>query len=66
MIHNLPAKMMLVAMILVYVVPKVLHIKPPINGVHVLFRLYAESSKLNSVLEAPSSLESLLFKGPRI
>lgn len=66
MVCGLPARMMLVARMLVNVVPRVLHISPPTNGVHVLFKLYAENNKLNSVLDAPSSLESLLFKGPKI
>src|SRR5258708_1173907 len=39
---------------------------PPIKGVHVLFRLYADSNNPNSVCEVPSCWCSWLFRGPRI
>jgi hypothetical protein len=55
-----------VASILVYVVPSREAIRPPTNGVHVLFKLNAEMRRLNSVFEVPSSRDNLDLRGPRI
>jgi hypothetical protein len=61
-----PRNMMPVPSILVYVVPNRDAIKPPTNGVHVLFKETAEMRRLNSVFEVPSSLPSFDLRGPRI
>ena len=55
-----------VANILVSVVPRRLARIPPISGVQVLFKLYADNSNPNSVLEVPISLCSRLLRGPSI
>jgi hypothetical protein len=55
-----------VANILVNVVPSLLARRPPSSGVQVEFRLNAETSKLNSVLEVPMSRCSRDLSGPRM
>ncbi len=64
--RDAPIKISPVAMILVIVVPRRPARNPPIRGVHVLFKLNAANSRLNSVLEVPISLDSRVFRGPRI
>ena len=51
---------------LVIVVPNLAARSPPRRGVHVLLRLNAAIRRLNSVLDVPSSRESLVLRGPRI
>ena len=62
----MPENMTPVAMMLVTVVPSLLAIMPPIRGVHVLFKLNAEISRLNSVLDVFISRESRDFSGPSV
>ena len=54
------------ARMLVNVVPRRLARIPPTSGVHVLFRLNAESSSPNSVCDVPISRCRRLFSGPRM
>lgn len=61
-----PENMTPVATILVSVVPSLLAIMPPTRGVHVLFKLNAEISKLNSVLDVFISRASRDFSGPSV
>lgn len=63
---NMPVTIMPVARMLVKVVPRVAASTPPARGVHVLFRLKAASSKLNSVFEVPISLVIRDLRGARI
>ena len=58
--------MTLVAIMLKVVVPSLLVKTPPRRGVQVLFRLNAETKRLNSTSEVPISLSSLDFNGARI
>jgi hypothetical protein len=61
-----PKNMTPVAMILVSVVPSLLAMRPPTRGVHVLFKLNAEISRLNSVLDVLISRASRDFSGPSV
>lgn len=65
-VRDSPTKISPVAIMLVTVVPRRPARNPPRSGVHVLFKLNAAKRRLNSVLEVPISLDSRVFKGPRM
>ena len=50
---------------LVIVVPSLLAITPPTNGVQVLLRVNADMRRLNSVLDVPKSRRNRDFNGAR-
>lgn len=65
-IRSLPRKTTPVAKIPESVVPSLLANIPPTRGVQVPFRLKADIKRLNSVLEVPSSRDSLDLRGARV